>query len=60
MRQNVKMKYEVIIDFESCHLEVEAESELEANKKGYEEYLKLKQDGEFPECWVGETQEEKE
>ena len=51
-------EYEVIIDFESCHLVVEADSPEEAEEKGLKKYIDMKaKDMTFPECWVGEVNE---
>ena len=47
-------KWEVIIDRSSAYIEVEAEDESEAAKKGYEEFLRNAP--EF-DAWVAEIDE---
>jgi len=48
------MKYEVIIDFESCHLEIEANSKEEAEEKAFKEFGNKEMADVFPGFWVGE------
>ena len=50
-------QYEVIIDFESCHLIVEAETKEEAEKKAYEEFKSKEMCDVFPGFWVGDCNE---
>lgn len=50
-------EYEIIIDYESKHLVVEAENEEEAREKGYQQAIKIE---EMPDCWVAEYEEVKE
>ena len=57
------MKYEVIIDLESYHIDVEAKTKEEAEKKAIKEYETKIQKGEIPmaeQYWVGECDEIKE
>jgi hypothetical protein len=49
-----KKIYEVAIDFESVNIEVEADSEDEANEKAMET---VRGYNEVPEFWVGECRE---
>jgi hypothetical protein len=56
-------KYEVIIDFESKHLIVEAKNEEKAETIAIKEYEKIIKKGKQPMCehyWVGDCYEMEE
>ena len=51
------MEYEVIIDFESKHIIIDAVNEEIAKQKGIIEFEKNVQDDPTPNYWVGECNE---
>lgn len=53
-------QFDVIIDFESLHLNFQAETEEEANEKAMKHFKSMSVEDKMPDWWIGETDEVKE